>query len=75
MECERNIVILKGEIYMKKLSRYFIIIVIILAITIGIPIIINKALYLPIKTNTTNDSDWLAFWGSFLVEYLEDLQH
>ena len=51
---------------MKKLSRYFIIIVIILAITIGIPIIINKALYLPIKTNTTNDSDWLAFWGSFL---------
>lgn len=51
---------------MKKLSRYFIIIVIILAITISIPIIINKALYLPIKTNTTNDSDWLAFWGSFL---------
>lgn len=51
---------------MKKLSKYLLIIAIILVITIGVPIIINNALYLPIKTNSTNDSDWLAFWGSFL---------
>lgn len=35
-------------------------------IIIGIPYIINKLLYLPIKTNGTTDADWLSFWGGFL---------
>lgn len=33
---------------------------------VGIPIMINKLLYIPIATHSTLDSDWLSFWGSFL---------
>lgn len=33
---------------------------------VGIPIMINKLLYMPIATHSTIDSDWLSFWGSFL---------
>lgn len=35
-------------------------------ITIVIPYIINRSLYINIVTHDSNDGDWLGFWGSFL---------
>lgn len=52
--------------YIKKYQFGIIVGVAFITITLIIPYVINKVMYLPIKTNSTSDSDWLAFWGSFL---------
>lgn len=61
-----NTILHKIYVFCKDYKIILTIIIGVVFITIGIPYIINKLLYINIVTHDSNDGDWLGFWGSFL---------
>lgn len=54
------------DIWNKVKDNKKLLIIIGVIIIIGIPVMINLFLYIPVPSKLTDNSDWLSFWGSFL---------